>query len=110
MQTNMLQLREADELIDVLNLQAELLYEWRQKIIELLTAPLSANQGEAADGEEYARTLDIQGEAEVYLQAYVALAADRRELLTAERTALAAHDGRETKARKTNTALRAVAD
>lgn len=95
--------------MDILNGQSNLLLEWREKLNGLLTAPLSANQGDSADGEEYSRTLDMQGKAEVYLQAYAALAADRRELLTSERTALAAYDVRETKTRKTNAAIKAAA-
>jgi len=95
--------------VDILNSQTELLLEWREKLEQLLTTPLSANQGDSADGEEYARTLDMQGKAEIYLQAYAALAADRRELLTSERTALAAYDAKETKARKTNAAIKAAA-
>lgn len=58
----------------------------------LLTKKLSP--GDQADGQEYQRTLDDQGEAETYLQAYTALLADRRESLVNERTLLAAHDAR----------------
>ncbi|KAI0334196.1 hypothetical protein GY45DRAFT_1318648 [Cubamyces sp. BRFM 1775] len=95
---------EANDLIDgLLNEQSTLLWEWRNKLISLLTQPLGA-RGEDADGQEYTRSLDVQGEAEAYLQAYAALLADRRETLTAERTLLAAHDVREVKARKTKAA------
>ncbi|KAG9310910.1 putative E3 ubiquitin-protein ligase [Chiua virens] len=98
---------EANEIIeDVLNEQAALLWQWRTKIVELLIQRLNS-AGEHADGEEYARTLDTQGEAEVYLQAYAALLADRREAIAAERTLLAAHEGREKKTRKTKAAARA---
>ena len=86
----------------------ELLSQWRARIIELLTKSLTANEGGDADGEEYARTLEMQGEAETFLQAYSALLADRRELLVAERTALAAHDARERKLRHTIAAQRAA--
>lgn len=72
----------------------------------MLTQKLNS-AGEQADGEEYSRTLDTQGEAEVYLQAYTALLADRRETIAAERTLLAAHEGREKKTRKTKAAARA---
>lgn len=63
---------------------------------------------EAADGEEYSRSLETQGEVEAYLQAYAALLADRREALTSERTLLAAHDVKEKKARHTKAALKAA--
>ncbi|KAJ3552362.1 hypothetical protein NP233_g12900 [Leucocoprinus birnbaumii] len=68
------------------------------------------NPGEGeADGEEYQRTLENQGEAEVYLQLYAALLADRREALLHERTLLALHDVREKKLRQTAAASRAAA-
>ncbi|THH04137.1 hypothetical protein EW145_g5749 [Phellinidium pouzarii] len=101
--------REANGVIDILNKQSALLFQWRARIIKLLTESLSASDGEDADGQEYARTLDTQGEAETFLQAYAALLADRREMLVTERTALAAHDVRERKIRNTGAALRAQA-
>lgn len=90
----------------MLNEQSALLWQWRAKIVELLTQKLNS-AGEQADGEEYGRTLDTQGEAEAYLQAYAALLADRRETIAAERTLLAAHEGREKRTRKTRAAARA---
>ncbi|KAI6002459.1 SNF2 family N-terminal domain-containing protein [Pisolithus orientalis] len=87
-----------------LNEQTTLIWQWRTKIITLLTQKLS-NTDDQADGEEYARALDTQGEAEVYMQAYAALLADRREALLAERTLLAAHESREKKERRTRAAL-----
>jgi len=78
-------------------------------IYGLLTRSLTANSDEGeTDGKEYSRTLDIQGEAETYLQAYAMLLADRREVLTSERTVLAVHDARERKRRKTAAAAKAV--
>jgi hypothetical protein len=50
---------------------------------------------------QYKQNLDIQGQAEAYLQAYAALVSDRREALTAERTTLAIVNTKVTKARKT---------
>lgn len=101
------QLREADGIIDILNEQMELLIQWRARIVKLLTESLSGSEGDDADGEEYSRSLDTQGEAETFLQAFSALLADRREMLVAERTALAAHDARERKIRHTVAAQRA---
>ncbi|KAI0060074.1 hypothetical protein BV25DRAFT_1956450 [Artomyces pyxidatus] len=102
-------MEEADGILDnILNAQSRLLWKWRQHIFGLLTQSLTANEAEA-DGQEYSRTLDTQGEAETYLQAYAALLADRREVLSAERTALAAHDAKERKYRKTKAALKATA-
>ncbi|KAI0789257.1 SNF2 family N-terminal domain-containing protein [Abortiporus biennis] len=101
---------EGNEMIDlILNAQSSLMWEWRTRMIALLTQPLSASDDEV-DGQEYNRSLDTQGEAEAYLQAYASLLADRREALTSERTLLAAHEGREIKTRKTKAAARAEED
>ena len=98
---------EANEIIEgLLNEQSNLLWLWREQIYDLLTRKL-AGTGEA-DGQEYTRTLDTQGEAEAYLQAFTALLADRREVLVAERTLLAAHDVREKKLRHTKAARKAA--
>ncbi|KAF9459395.1 SNF2 family N-terminal domain-containing protein [Collybia nuda] len=100
---------EVNEIIDdVLNEQSSLLWGWRNTIISLLTQKLSPGEDEA-DGEEYQRTLDNQGEAETYLQSYSALLADRRQALINERTLLAAHDVREKKLRHTKAAIKATA-
>lgn len=103
-------LEEADKLIDqVLNAQSRLLWKWRKRIYSLLTQDLTAsnNKGEV-DGQEYSRALDTQAEAEIYLRAYAMLLADRREVLSAERTALAVHDAQERKRRKTAAAAKAI--
>lgn len=105
-------MEEADELVDgVLNAQSRVLWKWRTQIYNLLTQGLTASNNEGkADGQEYSRTLETQGEAEIYLQAYAMLLADRREVLSAERTLLAVHDDakqqklRKTAAAKVNTA------
>lgn len=68
---------------------------------------MNGNEREA-DGQEYQRTLESQGEAEVYLQLYAALLADRREALLHERTLLALHDIREKKLRQTAAAMKAA--
>ncbi|TFK26931.1 hypothetical protein FA15DRAFT_666880 [Coprinopsis marcescibilis] len=100
-------MEEANTLIDdVLNAQSRLLSEWRARIMELLTEKLNA--GDEADGQEYQRNLDNQSEAEVYMQAYGALLADRREALVNERTLLAAHDAREKRLRHTKAAMKAA--
>ncbi|KAL6308831.1 SNF2 family N-terminal domain-containing protein [Sparassis latifolia] len=99
-------MEEANRIIeDLLNEQSALLWKWREKLISLLTKSLTSGE-EAADGEEYARSLETQGEAEAYLQVYAALLADRREALMSERTLLDVHDVQETKKRKTRVAQR----
>ena len=104
-------MEEADELIDqVLNAQSRVVWKWRAQIYNLLTQRLTArNDKGEADGQEYSRTLETQGEAETYLQAYAMLLADRREVLSAERTILAVHDAKERKRRKTTAAAKAIA-
>ena len=52
----------------MLNEQCTLLFEWRERILKLLTESLSASEGDNVDGQEYTRTLDTQGEAEALLQ------------------------------------------
>lgn len=77
-------------------------------MIELLTRSISSESGENADGGEYARSLDTQGEAETFLHAYSVLLNDRREALFAEKSLLAAHDGRGMFKRATAAAKRAL--
>ncbi|VDB95380.1 unnamed protein product [Peniophora sp. CBMAI 1063] len=105
-------IEQANEILqDGLNAQTTLLWTWRTHLYKLLTESLNAtsSDSETADGEEYSRSLNTQGEADVYVQAYKALLADRREILVAERTALAEHEGKEKKKRKTKTAAAAAA-
>ncbi|KAF9484752.1 hypothetical protein BDN70DRAFT_849017 [Pholiota conissans] len=101
---------EVNEMVEnVLNQQAELLWQWRTHIMRLLTQPLdpAANHTEA-DGQEFQRTLDDQGEVEIYFQCYIALLSDRREALINERTLLAAHTLKEKHARQTKAAMKAA--
>ncbi|KAH9476541.1 putative ATP-dependent helicase [Psilocybe cubensis] len=103
-------MEEANTIVDeVLNDQSDLTWEWRTHIMELLTKPLNPGGAEDdVDGQEYQRTLDDQGEAETYLQAYAAILSDRREALVNERTLLAAHEVREKQVRQTKAALKAA--
>lgn len=104
-----LQIEEVDDLAEnTLNQQSALLWKWRVRILALLTQGLTQG-GDEADGQEYTRSLEIQGEAETYLQAYTALLADRRQVLVAERNLLAAHDAKELKVRQTKAAREAAA-
>ncbi|KAG6884047.1 hypothetical protein C0993_001835, partial [Termitomyces sp. T159_Od127] len=93
---------------NILNEQSILLWEWRTHITALLTQKLASSE-DSPDGEEYQRTLDIQGEAETYIKSYSALLSDRRQALINERTLLAAHDVREKKLRQTKAAANAFA-
>ncbi|KAJ8517090.1 hypothetical protein ONZ45_g5672 [Pleurotus djamor] len=95
---------------EVLHKQANLIWQWRSRISELLTRRLTPGEGDGADGQEYQRSLDDQGEVESYMQAYSSLLADYREALTKERNLLAAHDARQKKTRNTKAAVKAIAD
>ncbi|KZS95380.1 hypothetical protein SISNIDRAFT_408473 [Sistotremastrum niveocremeum HHB9708] len=103
-------LDEADDIIDLMKQQADLLFEWRTKIFDFLTKELTGRETNEADGEEYGRALEIQGEVEQYLQAYFTLLGDRKEALVAERTILDQLGTRETKQRTTKAAMRAAAE
>ncbi|KAF8870912.1 SNF2 family N-terminal domain-containing protein [Gymnopilus junonius] len=101
---------EANSLIEhVFNEQSALLWKWRTHIMRLLMKPLNHEEADQAEGDEYQRSLDDQGEVETYMQAYAALLADRREALVNERTLLAAHDVREKQLRHTKAAMKAAA-
>ena len=93
---------------DLLNAQTKLLCQWRGRLVELLTRSINSDSGEDADGKEYARSLETQGEAETFLHAYTVLLNDRREALLAEKSLLAAHDGRGKFKRGTAAAMRAL--
>jgi E3 ubiquitin-protein ligase SHPRH len=93
---------------DLLNAQTNLLWQWRGRLVELLARSIGSDSGEDADGKEYARSLETQGEAETFLHAYSVLLNDRREALFAEKSLLAAHDGRGKFKRATAAAMRAL--
>jgi hypothetical protein len=102
------QIQEGNVMVtDLLNAQTNLLWQRRSRLVELLTRSISFGSGEDADGKEYARTLETQGEAETFLHAYFVLLNDRREALFAEKSPLAAHDGRGKFKRATLAAMRA---
>ncbi|KAK1231675.1 hypothetical protein PQX77_005198 [Marasmius sp. AFHP31] len=102
-------IEQLHEIIEtVLNEQTSLIWEWRGEIYNILTQKLNVGD-EDVDGQEYERNLNNQGKAETYITAYSALLADRREALMNERTLLAQHDVRETKARHTKAAQNAAA-
>ena len=93
---------------DLLTAQTNLLWQWRGRLVELLTRSIGSDSGEDPDGKEYARSLETQGEAETFLHAYTVLLNDRREALFAEKSLLAAHDGRGKFKRATAAAMRAL--
>ena len=101
-------LEEANEMVHKrLNEQTSLMFKWRKRLVTLLTRPLTSEDSDDKDGEEYLRSLDTQGEVEAYLQAYTALLADRREAMTSERTILATHIDKGLRTRDTTAARNA---
>lgn len=93
---------------ELLNSQTNLLWQWRTRLIELLTRSIGSESGEDTDGKEYTRSLETQREAETFLDAYSVLLNDRREGLFAEKSLLAAHEGRGRFKRATVAAMRAL--
>lgn len=97
---------EEQDVIEVLNEQTDLLFEWKGHILDLVTQKLIEDGQPDDDKTPYERALEVQQECEAYLSAYQSLLADRREALIAERTVLAAAEDRNVKKRKTAAALR----
>ncbi|PVF98205.1 hypothetical protein CPB86DRAFT_825898 [Serendipita vermifera] len=100
---------DLDEIVEVLNEQTQILFEWKDHIVELLTAQL-IEDAEAGDAKTpYEKALEVQSECEAYLKAYQSLLADRREALIAERTILAVAEQRQDKTRTTQASKQAAA-
>lgn len=75
------------------------MYRYREEVTNLLTQQFSTEG--PADGDEYAKALDTQVNAECYVVAIAALLADRRETMNAKRTTLASHEYKDAAKRKT---------
>ncbi|WVQ84030.1 hypothetical protein IAT38_006175 [Cryptococcus sp. DSM 104549] len=113
-------IEQANDLLEILNDNALLVFNWRTMIIDLLSSPIDAEPADAPEGqgqdvenpeaEYYAEALKAQGEAEAYMIAYAAAIADRREFMSETRSLLATHDARVTKQRSTKAALNAMVD
>ncbi|WRT65006.1 uncharacterized protein IL334_001947 [Kwoniella shivajii] len=112
---------QANELLEILNDNAYLVFDWRAKILALLSSPIDADTadqrapGEGQDVEDpeaeyYAEALKAQGEVEAYMIAFAAAIADRKEFLLENRSILAAHDAKQTKQRSTKAAINAMID
>ncbi|ODO03141.1 hypothetical protein I350_05986 [Cryptococcus amylolentus CBS 6273] len=124
---------QANELLKIMNDNALLVFNWRDKIYELLISPVEGEKPEAREGagaqdiedpeeEYYAEALKAQGEGkfniscdlEAYLIAYAAALADRKEFMFESRSLLASHDARVTKqassiaSKLTNAAMNAL--
>ncbi|WVF70051.1 hypothetical protein IAT40_004838 [Kwoniella sp. CBS 6097] len=112
---------QVNDLLEILNDNAYLVFEWRAKILALLSSPIDAETKDDAPAEQgtevqdpeaeyYAEALKAQGEVEAYLIAFAAAVADRNEFLLENRSLLASHDARQKKQRSTKAAINAMAD
>ncbi|KAF8308100.1 hypothetical protein DL93DRAFT_1962270 [Clavulina sp. PMI_390] len=94
-----------------MNEQAELLLKWKDIVVGFLSEEWNAQEdGTAPEGDEYTRSLEVQANAEGYLNGMAALIADRRETMNAQRTLLAEIEHRDPNAKKRKTKTAAQAD
>ena len=77
-----------DDLCESINKQAEILDEWREKMIELLLLPLVDQEETELQGDEYENSTKQQDEVYVYMEALRAAAADRHDALTGQSNTL----------------------
>jgi len=72
--TRLDQLDKLEDVTHVLNEQANLLFEWRDKIVEMLTQKLIDDSVQEENGPSpYERAVIVQAELESYMQAYQSL-------------------------------------
>ncbi|MCJ1384828.1 hypothetical protein MMC17_007946 [Xylographa soralifera] len=77
-----------DDLCESINRQAEILDEWREKMIELLLLPLVDQEETELQGDEYENSTRQQDEVYVYMEALRAAVADRHDALTGQSNTL----------------------
>ena len=77
-----------DDLCESVNRQAEILDEWREKMIELLLLPLVDQEETELQGDEYENSTKQQDEVYVYMEALRAVVADRHDALTGQSNTL----------------------
>ncbi|KAH6689544.1 E3 ubiquitin-protein ligase [Plectosphaerella plurivora] len=86
-------LERAEGLYGLLNLQAGLIDEWREAIIQLLLRPLVDEEDEVElTGDEFADSTKIQEELMVYVQVLRAAIADRQMAISGLENALIRHE------------------
>ncbi|KAJ8096835.1 SNF2 family N-terminal domain-containing protein [Lipomyces tetrasporus] len=84
-------INKAREICGILNEQANLLDEWREKVVSLLSQKLVDRDAEP-DGEEYGESLDAQEEGFSYQEALRQAVADRNEAVNGIRNNLVEYD------------------
>ncbi|KAK8846763.1 hypothetical protein IAR55_005851 [Kwoniella newhampshirensis] len=97
---------QANNLLKILNDNAVLVFEWRAKILALLSSPIDPKEKVSALRLEWQLIKVV----EAYLIAYASAIADRKEFMLESRSLLATHDARVTKQRITKAALNAIAE
>ena len=85
-------LARLEDLCEAINLQAEQLDEWREKMIELLLLPLVDQEETDLKGDEYETSTKQQEDVYVYMEALRALVADRHDALTGQKNLLINHE------------------
>lgn len=84
---------DAAKIQSTLDAQAELISQWRIKMIDLLTMPLiDKEDGEETTGEEYDKTAEQQNELYAYHDAYRGVVSDRISCLTGQANVLVLHE------------------
>jgi E3 ubiquitin-protein ligase SHPRH len=74
-----------DAISDIMDAQADLINEWRAKIIKILTGPLvDAEDDQEITGEEYEDSTKLQDELFVYVTGLRAVISDRQQCISGE--------------------------
>ena len=81
-------LSKLEDMYCALDIQAEKLDEWREKLISLLSLPLVDQEDTELQGDEYETSTKQQDEIYVYVEALRALIADRHDDLTGQTNVL----------------------
>ncbi|KAJ0324113.1 hypothetical protein Brms1b_001360 [Colletotrichum noveboracense] len=86
-------LEKLEELYGVLNEQANIIDEWREAVIKLLSQPLIDEEAEVENtGEEFTDSTKTQEELIVYVQVLRAAVADRQDAISGLENALVKHE------------------
>lgn len=84
---------DLEQLYGELNNQADVLDEWRERIIQLLLRPLVDEEDEVeTTGEELGDSAKYQDELAVYIQALRAIVADRQNAISGQTNELVKHE------------------
>ena len=81
-------LSRLEDIYRALDIQAEKLDEWREKLISLLSLPLVDQEDTELQGDEYETSTKQQDEIYVFVEALRALTADRHQDLTGQTNVL----------------------